>query len=736
LFGLALFVAAGLLFCVQPMVARMVLPMLGGSPAVWNTCMVFFQAALLAGYAYAHGVSAWLPIRAQLVVHASFIVAPVFFLPFALGPGSTAAAPPSEASPVFWLLGTLITTIGLPFFVIATTAPLLQRWFARTGGTASADPYFLYGASNLGSLIALIGYPLVVEPHFRLARQSALWSTGYLALAVLLAGCGIVVWASCTGHTRAAPQKHGPVGQAAVGLVRWLGWVGLAFVPSSLMLGVTAYLCTDIAAIPLLWVVPLALYLVTFILAFARRPVVSPGMTAAWLPVMVALLAWLMITGAEPSLSLMVLHLATFFVVALVCHGRLAADRPPVAGLTSYYLAMSLGGVLGGVFNALLAPLVFDRILEYPLTLALACLALPCAVAAAPSAIDRCRDLAWPGALGLATAGLVRLLALAPQGRTVEIVLKSSCGVALVVAFVAFRHRPARLALGVGTLMMVGATWSTGEGRVLHRERSFFGVLKVTEDAGRGLRSLVHGNTLHGQQSLDPSRRGEPLAYYHRTGPCGDLFAAFADQPAKPTVGVVGLGVGSLACYASEHQRWTFYEIDPAVARIARDLRSFTFMSDCRAVQSSIVLGDARLRLREAADGDYGLLVLDAFSSDAIPLHMLTREALKLYRAKLAPGGLIALHISNRYIDLAPVIARLARDGGLVCRVRADVVVSPEEARRGKTGSIWAALAAREDDLGRLRVDPRWVAPESKPGDAVWADDYTDIVRHLACFGR
>ena len=627
------------------MVARMLLPALGGSPAVWNTCMVFFQAALLAGYAYAYGVSSWLLARLQLAAHAVLVFAVVLVLPISLVPGSSTLSPPSNANPVVWLLATLLATIGLPFFVIATTSPLLQRWFARTGEHENPDPYFLYGASNLGSMSALLGYPLIVEPRLRLAHQSAIWSGGYVALALSMVACGIVVWRSRL--TCSVPHRVAAECRSAIGLVQWFRWVGLAFVPSSLMLGVTTCLCTDIAAIPLLWVVPLALYLVTFIVVFARRPVISSGTTARLVPVMACFLAWLMIIDSEPGPGLMLIHLATFFVVALACHGALAADRPSVEGLTSFYLAMSLGGVLGGVFTALVAPVAFDRVLEYPLALVLGCLVLQCAAVAESLRGERVRDLAWPCAFGLATAVVGALLHLGPECRVVEIAWKPSVGVALVAAFVAFRDRPARLALALGGLLTVGAMFGEGNERVLHRERSFFGVLKVTEDPRDGLRRLVHGNTLHGQQSLEPARRGEPLAYYHRTGPIGDVFEVFSAQAAGANVGVVGLGVGSLACYAREGQSWTFYEIDPGVARIARDARSFTFLSDCLAGPPSIVLGDARLRLRDAVDGGFGMLVLDAFSSDAIPVHLLTREALRLYRGKLAQGGLIAMHISN-----------------------------------------------------------------------------------------
>jgi hypothetical protein len=505
--------------------------------------------------------------------------------------------------------------------------------------------------------------------------------------------------------------------------------VALAFIPSSLMLGVTMYLTTDLASIPLLWVIPLALYLLTFILVFARRPVPPHSWMVGALPMTVVLLALAMCLQTTQPIFIPV-HLLTFFVAAMVCHGELVRHRPPARHLTAFYLAMSLGGVLGGIFNALIAPILFDWVAEYPLALVLACLARPVVGPLARTPRDLASDLVIPLALGVLMAGLVPRFLPFTESQAASLGLKFAFGLAAFLCYT-FRDRPVRFALGIGAVLLASQVAVNVYGPVLHRERNFFGVLRVAQDARGSYRRLIHGNTIHGQQSLDPGRRREPLTYDHRTGPIGQIFEAFAERSARPDVAVVGLGAGTMACYAKPDQRWTFYEIDPAVVRIARDPRYFTYIEDCRARSCDVILGDARLRLREAPESGYGLIILDAFSSDAIPVHLLTREALRLYRSKLADGGLIACHISNRYIDLAPVLGVLARDAGLVARVRSDLDLSPEQVEDGKLPSAWIVMAARGADLGALAKDPRWREPRSRPEEAVWTDDFSNIITHL-----
>ena len=729
LFLLTLFLSAFLLFCVQPMIAKMVLPLLGGSPAVWSTCMVFFQAALLAGYAYAHATTTWMGVRRQTIVQTGLLLVPLFVLPFAIPPDAARSLSP-EANPTGWLFGLLLGMVALPFFVVATSAPLLQRWFTQTGHPAGSDPYFLYGASNLGSMLALLAYPLVVEPNLRLAQQSMAWTVGYGVYVVLALGCVTVVWrgqqGALTNPDSSAPTRE--IHRLRLGQVS--RWVVLAFIPTSLMLGVTMYLTTDIAAIPLLWVIPLALYLLTFILTFARRPILPHSWIVRALPMAAVMLALILSISSVAQPIFLLLHLVVFFLAAMVCHGELVQCRPGQEHLTAFYLAMSCGGVLGGLFNALIAPLVFDRIAEYPLALVLACLALPKARIDANEHRSRALDGALPLCLGVLTWVLVTGLQRRSGSTQDDLPAKFAFGLAVLICY-AFKDRPVRFGLALGAVLMVAGTYTSSYGRVLYQHRNYFGVLRVTYDASGNLNRLIHGHTLHGQQSLDPDRRLEPLTYYHRTGPIGQVFEVLHTRDPGADVALVGLGAGSLAAYAEPGQRLTYYEIDPIVAKIARDTRFFTFLEDSRAASVAVVLGDARLRLGDAPGHAYGLIVLDAFSSDAIPTHLLTREALRLYRDKLKEGGILAFHISNKCIDLIPILGALARDAGLQCLVRRDLDLPASELNIGKEPSTWAVMAASQADLGLLSHDSRWLPPRVPPAEAVWTDDFSSIIEHL-----
>jgi hypothetical protein len=722
LFAVTLFVSAFLLFLVQPMVGKMVLPLLGGTPAVWNTCMVFFQAMLLAGYVYAHASTTRLGVRRQTLIHLVILLLPITMLPVGLG---RASDPPGDTSPIPWLLTTLTIAVGLPFFVVATSGPLLQQWFAATGHPSARDPYFLYAASNLGSLLALVAYPVVVEPRWALAEQGWWWAGGYGVFVGLTLWCAWVVRKRSAGDA-ATRVFEGSAGARNVNEEPGRGvpaWLFLSFVPSSLLLGVTTYLTTDLAAVPLLWVVPLALYLLTFILAFARRTPGRRRVAAAALPVFVLCLALALLANAtEPAWLLVPLHLVTFFVAALVCHGELARARPPAERLTEYYLWIAVGGVLGGLFNALLAPLVFRTagLVEYPLAVLLACAAIP---SARPMGV---RGLSKPIFLGLFTAVLAvigRYLFPKPDKLALAILF----GVPVMLC-APLMDRPRRFALGLGLILLAGRLHPGPHGATLFYERNFFGVVRVTEEPDTGWHRMVHGNTEHGRQAWDDGvSRPTPLGYYHPKGPAGAIFEAVNARPRPPAVAICGLGAGALAAYALPGQRWAFYEIDPAVARVAQDPSLFTYLRDCKSPYQ-IVLGDARLRLRDA-DQAYDLIVIDCFSSDAIPVHLLTREALAVYRSKLAAGGLLALHVSNRYLDLQPVLAALACDANLAeCVVREDLTVDEEDARAGRSPSIWVVLAERTADLGPLAKRFAWVPAKPLPGFPVWTDSYAPLL--------
>jgi hypothetical protein len=732
LFTLAILLSATLLFLVQPMFARMVLPALGGSPAVWNTAMLFYQVALLLGYAYVHLATARLSLRRQTALHAGLLFVPFLVLPLAVPAGW---APPAERSPIPWLLGVMLLRVGPPFVVLSATSPLLQKWFAGTGHRAAGDPYFLYAASNAGSLAGLLSYPLLLEPRLRLGEQSGLWRAGYGLVVLSMLACAAVAWRR--GQAGAPDGKEvSPAVPSAAAVTRgrraW--WVLRAFVPSSLMLGVTTYLSTNLSPFPLLWVIPLAIYLLTFIVAFAVRGRfllrLSPFALAAAVVALGVAMAGLL---SVPMWASITLHLLALGAGALACHAALAADRPAPQHLTEFYLWISIGGALGGAFNALLAPLVFTSVEEYPLALVLACVAMP-ALARRPARrytqgglrATRWLDLGLPlllGGLTLGLTGAARRLALpAPW---LGPALSFGLPVALCLAFL---PRPLRFGLGVVALLVINA-WQMGLwGRALYVERSFFGISRVTVNESSQQHLLMHGDTLHGAQSLDPERRCVAQTYYYITGPIGQVITSWVGD--RQQIGVVGLGTGSLASYSRPGQTWTFYEIDPVVARIARDPRLFTYLQDC-APEAKIVMGDARLSLARAATGQYDLLVLDAYSSDAIPVHLLTREALALYLDKLAPGGLLAFHISNRYLDLEPVLAALAHDAGLVGLLQRDLAVTEAESHLGKSGSVWALLVRDQADLGPLGNDARWQPLTPRPGLQPWTDDYSSIVSVL-----
>lgn len=765
------------------MVAKMLLPLLGGTPAVWNTCMLFFQAMLLAGYAYALLVSKYLSLRGQVVAHFVLLLLTALTFPILISE-ATVRSVPREGNPSFWLLGSLLTTVGLPFFTVSTFSPLLQKWFAETRQTASRDPYFLYAASNAGSLLALLSYPLLLEPALALRGQSRLWSFAYALLVLLLAACAYALLrrrtkqsetetpatrlafeaddsrvaetnaareATINGARDAEPNATTSVSQetletndeAQVETLNWrrrLRWVALAFVPSSLMLGVTTYFSTDIASLPLLWVIPLSLYLLTLVFAFARRQLFKPHRLARILPGVALVFTLVYLSGAtQPVWLLLLSHLFFFFIAALACHTQLAADRPSVRHLAEFYLLMSVGGVLGGLFNALLAPALFNTTLEYPLVIVLACLLLPRAgsgrdvadaasVDAAGDAVkdiprERWLDIGVPASVALLTI----LLALVVQRSVFDWVqgLALVVGVPLIISYL-FRRRPVRFALALGAVML-GSSFHTGlERDTLIAERNFFGTLRVTQDSGSDTHWLYHGTTIHGRQSHALPSHCEPLSYYHREGPLGHVFKAFREQPANGNVAIVGLGTGATTAYTRAGEDWTFYEINPAVVQIARDPAYFTYLSYCANAPVSVVLGDARLQLQNAPPAHYKLIVLDAFSSDAIPMHLMTLEALDLYLSKLAEGGLLVFHISNRSLDLHPVVADLAHARNLLALSYDDTA---RNQAGGKEPSQWVVMARRPEDVATLAADTaRWKKLEGRPDRPVWSDDFSNIV--------
>ncbi len=715
-FALTLFVSAFLLFLIQPMFTKMVLPLMGGGAFVWNTCIVFFQITLLGGYLYSHLASTRLGVRRHAWTHVGLLALTALALPIRLRAGSL----PPGAEPVGWLLLLLTVSIALPFFFLSTTGPLLQRWFAETGRPGSADPYFLYSASNAGSLLALLSYPFVFEPWLRLVDQRALWSVGYGVLIVLIAGCAWLM-------TRSAPVALQPTARAADRPARRtvLRWIALAAVPSGMMLALTTYLTTDIAPVPLLWIIPLALYLLSFVLVFSRRR--WPSHTF-WLRIQVpmlilaaALVFWGK-TSATPQF--MAIHLLGLLVTAMVCHGELARLRPAASNLTAFYLWMSVGGVVGGVFSAIVAPLVFRSIAEYGWLLVAACMLRPPAPATSERRVTVVDMLLLASLVILLLTATLRAASTGSFRQTeLSAALPSLIATALVaIMLFASRRRPRHLAVGVALLLIAGPLVSSWFGNTVYAVRNFYGARRVRDD-GVTL-TLMHGGTTHGSQFKDPARRAEPLTYYHWLGPVADIFRALPPPPVPVRVAVVGLGTGALSAYGRPGDQFDFYEIDPEMVRLARDGRWFTYLAISPA-RVSVILGDGRIRLAEAADGTYDLIVLDAFNSDAVPVHLMTREAVQLYLRKLRPGGILALHISNRYLDLRPVVAAVAADLGVAARIRIRAPRRTDEASaEGLTGSIWAVLAPDSTGLGPLRG---WSRPAVNPRVRAWTDDYSNL---------
>ncbi|MCH4267394.1 MAG: fused MFS/spermidine synthase [Brevundimonas sp.] len=725
-FAVAVFTSASLVFVVQPMTTKLVLPLLGGSPSVWNTAMVFFQAALLAGYLYAHLLQRIPSIRLQATVHLILLAAAALFLPLSI---TQALGDPDPSAPIGWLLGALALSVGAPFAVLSATAPLLQAWYARVraGRPDGANPYVLYAASNLGSFLALLAYPALIEPLASLSGQRWGWTVGYGVFAAILVGL-LTLMPRTGGVVQARPTKER---SPPIPWRRKAVLVLLAAAPSSLMLGVTTHLSTDVASAPFLWVAPLALYLLTFVIAFQAKPWIPLSITLlaqATFTVMIAALVG-MTTGQW--LTLLGLHLLGFFFTALMCHQQMAARRPAPDRLTEFYLLLSLGGVLGGAFTALIAPVVFETVLEYPLVMVLVCLARPW-LGDRPT-----KRTVWLMTAGLMLAAFVPLLfemlrydpplraAFSDFGltTTAQIIL----GVAALCAFL-IRDRALMFTAVVAAMTLSahyigrGYDWSL-------TERSFFGVMRVAATAdpkmGGDIHVLMHGTTLHGAQARNPDFACAPTMYYAQTTPLGQAAELIQARSPGAVIGIVGQGSGAMAAYKRASDQMSFFEIDPMVDRLSRDPKWFTFISDCADGPIRTVLGDARLTLNREAPGSYDLLVIDAFSSDAVPTHLLTREAIEGYLKLLKPTGVIVLHLSNRNLDITLPAVAAARELG-AAELHQVYIEHPEAALMAEASTEALVISPTAEGLADFRADGRWrkLAPtEVRP----WTDDYVNL---------
>jgi spermidine synthase len=713
----AIFVSAALLFAVQPLFAKMVLPRLGGTPAVWSVAMVFFQAMLLAGYAYAHALTRFLPGKFSVVVHIVVMIIATFALPLGIAAGWGRA--PAQGQE-FWLLGLFAASIGLPFFALSANGPLLQAWFARTGHPQAKDPYFLYAASNIGSFLALLAYPFVIEPFSHLPQQTTGWTFGFYLLIALIALCA--TWLLRSPNVLpdiATDDGVKPTARDA------LIWIALAAVPSALLIAITAHISTDVAAAPFLWVVPLALYLATFVIAFQSRPILPHWLVTFIAPGAVVLLVVSLALGsADQILVLIALNLVGFFLLALMCHGELARRRPPARYLTSFYLYLSLGGVIGGIFAGLIAQHIFSWVAEYPLLIILAALCRP--------------GLSWPRSK-LDIASLVLILAAVAAMLIGSYHYKyefTENAFMLWVAAVVFLA----LATARSVFVFAGAVAASLLFVILYGAdagnndfvRSFFGVHKIQEADGGQFRILKHGTIEHGAQRIRDADgkpvtgRPQAITYYHDKSPMIlGLRAAEAKSSTPLNLAVVGLGTGSFACQVRASDTLTYFEIDPAVVKIATDPKRFAFLTECKP-DVKFVMGDARLTLADQPDAQFDLLLVDAFSSDAIPTHLLTKEAMAIYKQKVKPDGIILMHISNKHMALGSVVAGIAKANGLVSRA-ADSDDGYDEDNH-LFGSNVVAVARSEEALGRLAKSKGWDPVGPDPDKWVWTDDYSNVI--------
>ncbi len=725
--------SAFLLFCIEPMIAKMLLPLLGGGPAVWNTCLVFFQGALLVGYIFSLVGSTQLSPRRQALIQAVVIAGPLLVLPIAIG--QPLAQRFAGVGSIAQALCILCVAAGLPFFALSTVGPTLQRWYANTGAPGANDPYFLYAASNLGSLSGLLAYPLVIEPRVGLHTQASLLQVGYALVVLLVCACAAatLLLADDRPAIRVMPQDvfqdKGSVSKSRA-RARWLL---LAAVPSAYLVAVTSHLVTDITPAPLLWVIPLAVYLLSFVIAFAAKPPLPHAWVLRFCPIPAVVILYLVATGTNSPLRVMIFaHVLAFFSACLLCHGELASARPAAGRLNEFYVWTSLGGFVGGAAVALIAPLIVSYSIEYPVCVVLALLARPGAAVRSlrePWLLFR-RELLLPLTLLLLTACSARLLW--------HFHVPLAAPAALLPVFpllLAYRIRERPLcfaACGAAVMLGMAVLTASVSGQVLLRARNFFGTVQVRRDQTRQLTQILHGNTLHGAQSLRPGERRDPGTYYARRGPVGDVFELFQAHPELPgRIAVIGLGAGTLAAYARPQESWTFFEINPVVVEIATDRRLFTFLADAPLSTGNlrIVEGDARLEMRRQA-GNYGLLMVDAFSSDAIPVHLLTEQALQEYGEKMSNGGLIAWHISNRHIDLRPVLAAAAVAQGWFGFARQDFPTPNDNEAAPRSASCWVLLSKNREVLAGLART--WRPLRAWPAFRSWTDDRSSIASVLS----
>lgn len=733
-FSVTLFISAFLLFSIQPLFGKMVLPLLGGAPMVWNTAMLFYQAVLLAGYAYAHLTSRYMGLKSQAILHLVLFGAFAFILPFFI---DKAAIPPVDPSKlVTWQIILMGVTIGGPFFVLSGCAPMLQYWFSKSGHKDAGNPYFLYSASNAGSMIALLCYPFIFEPKTTVPEQSLYWSYGYYALIALIALSVAFVWNS---HKKSQDPAMQPLDKKTEEKVKpdmrtRLVWLALAFLPSSLMLGVTTHISTDLAAFPLLWVIPLALYVGTFIIVFSKREWITLEKIQQFQFYFLIILVLSFIGDIIFNrVMLIALHFGTFFMSALLCHKHLERLKPHPHYLTEFFLFMSIGGVLGGIFNTLIAPVVFVLPVEYGLVLVLTAFARHMdrkdqALTHAKEQLTKVENMTL---LGL-TALFITCIQIAYLNHYASVIMVSMMGICVLLVYMEKR----RWVFAISALAVVFTSqffFRNSTQDLLLLDRNYFGVMRAYDNHEHGVRLYMNGTTLHGAQPLDASQQLTPISYYSNEGPSGNVFDLLRSRHEPQNIAAVGLGIGSVACFTAPGRHFDFYEINPAVKDIAEDKELFTYLSDCGSPYE-VILGDARLKMEQADDHEYDMVFLDAFSSDNIPIHLITKEAFALYFQKLKDDGFIVVHISNRFMDLRPLVNALADSNNATALFKNQTAPTEEEQESEKTNyripAIYSLMARDPAVIQTLKQKYGWKEFDG-PAIPVWTDNFADPVHLL-----
>ncbi|HRK98403.1 MAG TPA: hypothetical protein PLE43_08010 [Alphaproteobacteria bacterium] len=723
-FTITIFLSAYLLFVVQPMIGKAMLPVLGGTPSVWNTTMLFFQILLLGGYFYAHAISKIKSLKIQFLSHFGFVLlAGLSTLPM-----MTTMPPPADLdNPMWWQIKNMMVLIGLPFLFLSATAPLLQKWFSHTSHPDAHNPYFLYASSNLGSVLALLLYPVLIEQFLPLAEQSLYWAIGYAVLTVLMLACTFTVLKRISIESSDTQQTEDA--DLAPTWKTICLWMFLAFIPSSLMLGYTSFITSDIGSAPMFWVAPLTLYILSFVIAFAKKPLIPLKATRVVFAILFAVIYSMMGCSFFLKLELGIALGILFFVTAIMCHQELVRLKPPPKHLTLFYLIMSFGGALGGLFNALLAPVIFLKPYEFLITGALS---LFCWNLSSSLSFKSIASHKKP----MMILTLICLLALSSF-----MVLRHMVGTPYVFAlpFLGFAAIPLVLILMdrkpyfiVACFVLSIATpfipWQ-GLGKTVDISRNYFGTLITTDNPLT--RNLAHGTTLHGSQPLNPADKTIPLTYYNSKTSIGESFEIVKKyHPSPLEVAGLGLGTGSVACLLRPQDHIQFFEIDPDIIRIASNPNIFSYLHDCPP-QSDITQGDARLKVKNITDASYDLLLVDVFSSDSIPLHLITKQATEMYLSKIKSDGMVVFHVTSRYFELEPELALISQSLEIPAITKISSTGEVEGTDYQYFDTIAVILTRNETYLRELK-SKGWLDVLANADQKPWSDDFANPLRAMS----